>query len=139
RGPRTNAGPEGGRGRLGVPVRDLARHRLRPGPVQRRRGVDDGSPSDKNPSDHFGTAGKVTTNFGCLISGACNVPSYDTAYSLVESTYSNSIYAVGKTNYTGYDRFAVASYLESDGSRDPNFHKTGLPSGLCTGPLGIAY
>lgn len=99
------------------------------------------NPSDGSFDTTFDGDGKVTTNFGCLISGSCPVPSYDTAYALVESVDDgrNSIYAVGKTNHSGADRFAVVSYLNSNGSRDPNFKKTGLPNGLSTGPLGTAY
>ena len=86
----------------------------------------------------FDFDGKVTTNISGINS---SILSYDAAYSLVESADSpaTSIYAVGKSNTTGSDRFAVVSYLRSNGSRNPDFKMTGYSDGVAIGPSGIAY
>jgi hypothetical protein len=101
--------------------------------------LDASNPASVTFDTTFDGDGKVTTNFGCVIGGGA-AATFDTAYSLVESLDHNSIYAVGSTNENpGSTHFAVVSYLQSNGSRDPNFHTADLPNGLAKGPLGTAY
>ena len=94
--------------------------------------------SDGSLDTTFDGDGMLTTNFGCLISGSCSPPSADKAYALLESDDQTTLFAVGSTNYAGFDEFAVAAYRQSNGSRQPNFQEAGLPDGLATGPRGVA-
>ena len=92
--------------------------------------------SDGTFDSSFDGDGKVTTNISGLTS---SILSQDIAYSIVESADHDALFAVGKSNTTGSDRFAVVSYLRSNGSRDPEFKMTGYSNGVAIGPSGVAY
>jgi hypothetical protein len=96
--------------------------------------------ADGTVDNTFDGDGKLTTNFGTVVGGCELNPSYDTAFSVVESVDNDTLFVVGKTSYGGAgDRFAVVSYLQSNGSRDPDFKNSSYPNGLAVGPYGIAY
>ena len=91
--------------------------------------------SDGSYDTHFGSQGRVTTNFGAVY-GSTN--SSDFLYGLAYDSTLSRIVAVGQTTYGG-NRFGVAAYTSSGARDTSNFNSPRGLEGLTIGTNSVAY